>query len=112
MSTLAALVAGDVLVSMDVPRHEHALLRIQRSAVERGAIPVVMTGPPATGLATDGGVCLTFATGSVGPFDSLVGLTVLVSLVMNALVDDRRPEVARRLADLEGTWTLTGLFES
>lgn len=111
-STLAALVPGDVLLSMDVPRHEHAVVRLQRSAVERGAVPIVLTGPPGTGLAVDGGLALPFATASVGPFDSLIGLTVLVSAISNALVERRRPHAAARLADLEATWTLTGLFDT
>ncbi|HWJ63047.1 MAG TPA: MurR/RpiR family transcriptional regulator [Acidimicrobiales bacterium] len=110
-TTLGALEPGDVVLSMDVPRHEHALVRIQAAAVERGAVPVVCTGPPTTGLATHGGVVLPFATAAVGPFDSLVGLTVLVSLLTNALVDRRRPVVAERLAGIERTWTLTGLFD-
>lgn len=110
-TTLGALEPGDVLLSMDVPRHEHALVRIQAAAVARGAIPVVCTGPPATGLATEGGVVLPFATQAAGPFDSLVGLTVLAGLLTNALVDRRRPVVAARLAGLERTWTLTGLFD-
>ena len=97
---------------MDVPRHEHALVRIQRSAVERGAVPIVLTGPPTTALAVDGGVCLLFATASVGPFDSLVGLTVLASVLTNALIERRRPQAAARLAALEATWTLTGLFDA
>ncbi len=111
-SMLAALAPGDVVLSMDVPRHEHALVRLQRSAVERGAVPIVLTGPPASGLAVDGGVSLLFATGSAGPFDSLVGLTVLASALVNAVVERRRSEAAARLAALEATWTLTGLFDA
>jgi DNA-binding MurR/RpiR family transcriptional regulator len=110
-STLGSLDAGDVVLSMDVPRHEHALVRIQAAAVQRGAVPIVCTGPPATGLATTDGVVLPFATAAIGPFDSLVGLTVLASLLTNAVIDRRRPAVAERLAALERTWTLTGLFD-
>jgi DNA-binding MurR/RpiR family transcriptional regulator len=111
-TTMAALVPGDVVLSMDVPRHEHAVVRLQRSAVERGAVPIVLTGPPGTGLAVDVGVCLLFATASAGPFDSLVGLTVLASALTNAVVERRRPQVVDRPAALEATWTLTGLFDA
>lgn len=112
MSTMAALVPGDVVLSMDVPRHEHALVRIQRAAVDQGAVPIVLTGPPGLGLATDGGVVLPFATAAIGPFDSLVGLTVLTSLLVDALIERRRELVAARLAALEHTWTLAGLYEA
>ncbi len=109
-SSIARLVPGDVVLSMDVPRHEHALLRVQRSAVRRGGVPVVLTGPPATAMATDGGVVLPFATGSVGAFDSLVGLTVLAEVILNDLVSRRRDEVAERLDALDAAWTSDGVF--
>lgn len=109
-SMLARLSPSDVVLSMDVPRHEDALLRLQRSAVERGAVPVVLTGPPATALSTDGGVVLRFATGSVGTFDSLLGLTVLTEVIVNELVERRRDEVVGRLDALDATWVSTGVF--
>jgi DNA-binding MurR/RpiR family transcriptional regulator len=111
-STLAALAPGDIVLSMDVPRHEHAVLRIQRAAVERGAVPVVLTGPPSTSLLTAGGVVLSFATGSVGTFDSLLGLTVLGELLLNELVERRRDQVIERLDALDATWITTGLFRN
>ncbi|MDQ2678193.1 MAG: MurR/RpiR family transcriptional regulator [Actinomycetota bacterium] len=112
MSSLAGLRRGDVLWSMDVPRHEHALVRIQRHAVERGALPVVLTGPPSTALEHLGGHVLGFATSPAGAFDSLVGLTVLVSLLIDELTARRRGEATSRLAGLERTWTGAGLFET
>ena len=109
-SMLAGLSPGDVVLSMDVPRHELALLRIQHAAVELGAVPVVITGPPATALRVEGGVVVTFSTGSVGAFDSLLGLTVLAELVVNELVERRRDDVVERLDALDETWTSTGVF--
>jgi DNA-binding MurR/RpiR family transcriptional regulator len=111
-SMLAKMVPGDVVLSMDVPRHELALLRIQHAAVERGAVPVVITGPPSTAMRVDGGVLLTFSTGSVGAFDSLLGLTVLTEVVVNELVERRRDEVVARLDALDATWTSSGVFEA
>ncbi len=112
MSSLTSLRSGDVVVSMDVPRHEHALVRIQRHAVELGAVPVVLTGPPSTSLEHRGGHVLGFATRSTGAFDSLVGLTVLVSLLVDELTARRRSDATTRLAGLERTWTGAGLFET
>ena len=112
MSSLAGLRRGDVLLSMDVPRQEHALVRIQRHGVERGALPVVLTGPPSTALDHRGGHVLGFATTSAGAFDSLVGLTVLVSLLVDELTARRRGDVTERLVGLERTWTGAGLFEA
>ena len=112
MSALTSLRNGDVLLSMDVPRHEHALVRIQRHAIESGATPVVLSGPPSTALDHRGGWVLSFATSSAGAFDSLVGLTVLASLIVGELTDRRRDDAANRLAGLERTWTGAGLFEA
>lgn len=108
VTSLQALRKGDVVLSMDVPRHEPALVRIQQEAVEAGALPVVLTGSVPTSLATRGGAVLAFATASVGPFDSLVGLTVLANLLINACSEHQKPTAAKRLAALEATWTRTG----
>jgi DNA-binding MurR/RpiR family transcriptional regulator len=112
MSLTRALRRGDVLLSMDVPRHELATVRVQGDAVRRGAVPVVLTGSVPVALDTSGGHLLTFACESVGPFDSLVGLTALATLLVNGLVSRRRATSARRLGALERTWTTTGLFDA
>lgn len=111
-SRLRGLRRGDVLVSLDVPRHELATVRVQGDAVRRGAVPVVLTGGLPTGLDTTGGHVVTFACASVGPFESLVGLTALTTLFVNALVARRRRSAGRRIAGLERTWTTTGLFHA
>jgi DNA-binding MurR/RpiR family transcriptional regulator len=110
-STLRALRAGDVVVSMDVPRHEAATVRTQAQAVDRGGVPVVLTGALPVSLRTTNGHVLPFARESVGPFDSLVGLTVLCTLLVNALADRRREDASRRVVELERTWTDGGLFQ-
>ena len=112
MSSLADLARGDVVLSMDVPRHELALVRIQRSAVDAGAVPVILCGGPAPTLATRGGYLLSFATDSVGPFDSLVGLTVLTGLLVNELVGRRQKLVRGRLAALERASLAAGLYQN
>ena len=97
-STLQALRPGDLVVTMDVPRHEAALVRLQAAAVDRGGVPVV------------GGHLLAFARDSVGPFDSLVGLTVLCTLLVNSLVERHKADASRRVVELEQTWTDRDLF--
>jgi DNA-binding MurR/RpiR family transcriptional regulator len=112
MSLVRALRRGDVLISLDVPRHELATVRVQADAVRRGAVPVVLTGGLPTALDASGGHVVPFACASVGPFDSLVGLTALATLLVNGLVARRRSATGRRLAGLERTWTTTGLFNA
>jgi DNA-binding MurR/RpiR family transcriptional regulator len=112
LSLTRALRRGDVLVSMDVPRHELATVRIQGDAVHRGGVPVVLSGALPVGLSTRGGHLLPFACRAAGPFDSLVGLTALTTLLVNGVVDRRRGDSSRRIGDLERTWTTTGLFQA
>ncbi|MDZ7676044.1 MAG: MurR/RpiR family transcriptional regulator [Acidimicrobiales bacterium] len=112
MSRIGAVRRGDAIVSMDIARHELATVRAQAAAVERGAVPIVLAGALPVALVTDGGLLLPFASATVGPFDSLVGLTVLTTLLVNDLVRRRQPEAADRLSALERTWTTTGLFEA
>lgn len=112
MSRIGAVRRADVIVSMDIARHELATVRAQASAVERGAVPIVLAGALPIALSTDGGLLLPFASATAGPFDSLVGLTVLTTLLVNDLVRLRQPEAAQRLSALERTWTTTGLFEA
>ena len=112
MSLTRALRRADVFVSLDVPRHELATVRVQGDAVRRGAVPIVLTGGIPTGLDVTGGHVVTFACASAGPFDSLVGLTALSTLLVNGLVARRRSSAGRRIAGLERTWTTTGLFDA
>ncbi len=112
MSQTRALRRGDVFVSLDVPRHELATVRVQGDAVQRGAVPVVLSGALPVGLATRGGHLLPFACRAAGPFDSLVGLTALTTLLVNGVVDRRRKDSSRRIGALERTWTTTGLFQA
>lgn len=111
-SVARGLRRGDLLVSMDISRHELATVRVQGDAVRRGAVPVVLAGALPISLATTGGHLLPFASAATGPFDSLVGLTVLTTLIANLLIDRRRAQTSRRLGGLERTWTTTGLFQA
>ena len=112
LSTLEGVRRGHVIVSMDVARHELATVRAQAAAIGRGAVPVVLAGALPIALITDGGLLLPFSSKSAGPFDSLVGLTVLTTALVHELVRRRRPDAAARLSALERTWTTTGLFEA
>ena len=59
---------------------------------------------------TDVDGLLAFARDSVGPFDSLVGLTVLCTLLVNSLVERHKADASRRVVELEQTWTDRDLF--
>jgi DNA-binding MurR/RpiR family transcriptional regulator len=110
-TVLARLRPGDVLLSLDTQRHERWLVRIQRSAVQRSAIPLAITDRLPCSLDLTGGLALTFACDTTSPFESQVGLVALANLLVSAVVERLRPEVADRVERLEETWVDNALFD-
>lgn len=108
---LASLEAGDVLLSVDTQRHERWLVRAQRGAVERGAVPLAITDRLPCSLDLTGGIALTFACDTASPFESQVGLLALGNVLVTGVVDRLRPTVAQRLDALESTWVDEDLLE-
>lgn len=111
-TVLTGLDAGDVVVSLDVQRHEGWLVRVQRSAVARGAVPVAVTDRLPCSLDLSGGLALTFSCDTTSPFDSQVGLVAIGNLLVSAVVERLRSSVAERVDALERTWVRSHLFEA
>jgi DNA-binding MurR/RpiR family transcriptional regulator len=110
-TALAGVETGDVLVTFDIQRHEAWLVRAQRSAIGRGAMPVAVTDRLPCSLDLTGGVALTFATETPGPFESQVGAMVVANLLVNGVVDLDRAGLASRIDVLEQAWRETGQFD-
>lgn len=108
---LTGLRPGDVVVSLDTQRHEAWLVRTQRDAVARGAVPVVLTDRLPCSLDLTGGVAFTFACGTTNPFDSQVGVLALGNVLVSAVVERLRSSVQRRVDALEATWVDGDLFD-
>lgn len=111
-TVLTGLEAGDVLVSLDVQRHEGWLVRVQRSAVGRGAVPLALTDRLPCSLDLSGGSAITFACDTTSPFDSQVALVALGNLLVSGVVERLRASVADRVDALERTWVRSHLFEA
>jgi DNA-binding MurR/RpiR family transcriptional regulator len=103
-TTLAGVIPGDVLVTFDIQRHEAWLVRAQRRAVGRGAIPVAVTDRLPCSLDLTGGSALTFTCETPGPFESQVGAVVVANLLVNGVIDRDRKGLARRVDVLERVW--------
>jgi DNA-binding MurR/RpiR family transcriptional regulator len=110
-TALARLRPGDVVLSLDTQRHERWLVRVQRSAVQRGAVPLAVTDRLPCSLDITGGLALTFACDTTNPFESQVGLLALANLLVSAVVERLRPKVADRVERLEQTWVDNDLFD-
>ncbi len=107
---LAAAAPGDVLVTLDVQRHEAWLVRTQHTAVEAGLVPVALTDRLPCSLALEGGHALTFSCETATPFESQVGALVVVNALVAGLVERVRPDLVDRIDHLESVWS-DGLFE-
>lgn len=112
LSELSTAREGDVILSLDTQRHEQWLVRAQRRAVDQGAVPVILTDQVPCSLDGTGGVTITFACNTVGPFESFVGLVALTNVIVAGVTDRRRKRVIGRLEQLEQTWTDADLFSS
>ena len=110
-TALAGVAPGDVLVTFDIQRHEAWLVRAQRSATARGAVPIAVTDRLPCSLDLTGGLALTFACETPGPFESQVGAVVVANLLVNGVVDLDRTGLARRVDVLEQAWRDAGQFD-
>ena len=110
-TVLAGVRSGDILVTFDIQRHEAWLVRAQRSAVDRGAVPIAVTDRLPCSLDLTGGVALTFACETPGPFESQVGALVVANLLINGVVDLDRAGLAQRVDVLERVWAEDNQFE-
>jgi DNA-binding MurR/RpiR family transcriptional regulator len=99
------------VLSLDTQRHERWLVRVQRSAVQRGAVPVAVTDRLPCSLDLTGGLALTFACETTNPFESQVGLLALANVLVSAVVERLRPAVTDRVERLEATWVGEDLFD-
>ena len=109
---LASLQPGDVVLSLDTQRHEQWLVRTQRRAVAAGAVPIVLTDRVPHSLDGSGGVTATFAVGTVGPFESFVGLVALLNALVAGVTDHHRTRAIGRLERLEHAWADADLFST
>jgi DNA-binding MurR/RpiR family transcriptional regulator len=110
-TVMARMSPGDVVLSMDIQRHEGWFVRVQHEAVAAGALPVALTDRLPCSLDLTDGVALTFGCDTTSPFDSQAGLLALGNLLVSAVVERRRSAVAERLDRLEATWVGARLFE-
>lgn len=111
-TVLSGLRRGDVLLSLDVQRHEGWFVRVQRDTVHRGAVPVALTDRLPCSLDLTGGEALTFGCDTTSPFDSQVGLLALGNLLVSSVVQRLRRSVEQRVDALEATWIDASLFDT
>ena len=106
--TAALLDPGDVLVVLDLPRYDRAVLAAARLAGRRGADLVVLTDGPLSPLAAGAVASFAVVAEGAGPFDSQVGMLALANALVSGVAASLRHGATERLDRVESAWAETG----
>ena len=110
VTRLAALSKGDVVVVIDLRRHERWLVSAAALAARRGATRIAVTDSELSPLC-DGAACaLVVSAAAAGPFDSQVGMLALFNALVGGVAARHRRRVARRIEALERIWGESGVL--
>ncbi len=102
---------GDVLLCIDLPRHDRWVIDTVEAARARGVLVVAVTDSPLSPLAASAEVVFAAGSHDVGPFDSYVGVLALVEALVAGVAHRLRATAAERLDALEALWEATGAID-
>jgi DNA-binding MurR/RpiR family transcriptional regulator len=105
---LAHLGPQDVVLAVDLPRYDTAVLDGARLARAAGAALVVVTDRPMSPLADGAGATFAVRAEGVGPFDSYVGALALLNLLVAAVAQRLQASATDRIDRIEAAWTSLG----
>lgn len=105
---LAHLSPLDVVLAVDLPRYDTAVLDGARLARAAGSALVVVTDRPMSPLADGASAAFAVHAEGVGPFDSYVGALALLNLLVAAVAQRLQRSATDRLDRIECAWTTLG----
>ena len=108
VTELVRLRPDDVVVLIDLQRHERWILEAARRVAESGARRVVVSDSLLSPLARDADHAFAVSALGAGPFDSNIGVQVLLNALIAGVAGKRRNAATRRLDALEAVWTRSG----
>ena len=108
---LAGASDGDVLLCVDLPRHDRWVLDVVAQGSARGLVVVALTDSPLSPLAATAEVSFSVDSHDVGPFDSYVASLALLEALVAGVAGRLRSSAAERLDDLESLWERTGAID-
>lgn len=101
---LAHLGRADVLVVLDLSRYDRWVVQAARRARADGGRLVVITDSPLAEVTTSAHLAFTVSDVGIGPFDSHVGMLVLVNALIAAVSQRLRRAATARLDRVEAAW--------
>ena len=108
VSQLARLRRSDVVVLVDLRRHERWIVDAAARVADAGAQRIAVTDSPLSPLARGAQHAFAVAAEAAGPFDSNVGVLALLNALVAGVAGELRLEAGRRLDALESAWVSTG----
>jgi DNA-binding MurR/RpiR family transcriptional regulator len=108
---IADLDSEDLLVAIDFPRYESAVIAAAEFGKESGATVLAMTDGPLSPLASVADVWTGLTIEAVGPFDSVVPAIALVELLVAEVAVLLRNQATTRLDKIEARWAASQVFQ-
>lgn len=105
---MALLAPGDVVVTLDLPRHDRWLLAALDQAHRSDARIVALTASALSPLAAHAELAFTIASEAPGPFDSHVAALALLESLVAGVAERLRSSATDRLERIEAAWHESG----
>lgn len=105
---MALLAPGDVVVTLDLPRHDRWLLAALDQAAAGEARIVALTASPLSPLAAHAELAFTVASEAAGPFDSHLAALALFEALVAGVAERLRSSATDRLERIEAAWHESG----
>jgi DNA-binding MurR/RpiR family transcriptional regulator len=105
---LSWLQRGDVVVAVDVPRYDRAMVEAAAMAQAAGSDVVAITDSVFAPFADGAASVLVVASEGPGAFDSYVGVLALMNLLVSMTSTATSEQATPHLDLLEATWTANG----
>jgi DNA-binding MurR/RpiR family transcriptional regulator len=105
---LAVLDVGATVILIDIRRYERWVLEAQKVISARGIWSAGVTDSMLSPIAAASDVAFVVGAGSIGPFDSYVGVLALLDLVALDVASRLKGSATQRLAAIEAAWSAHG----
>jgi DNA-binding MurR/RpiR family transcriptional regulator len=105
---LAVLDDRATVVLIDLRRYERWVLEAQKVVAARGIWSAGVTDSMLSPIAAASDVAFVVGAGSIGPFDSYVGVLALLNLVALDVASRLKGSATQRLAAIEAAWSAHG----
>jgi DNA-binding MurR/RpiR family transcriptional regulator len=108
VTELGSIRRGDVVVLLDLRRHERWIVEASRRIAKLGATRIALVDSELSPLADGAHAVLPIAATGTGFFDSLVGMVAVSNALVAGVATRLRTSVTRRLEALEAIWVESG----